>query len=593
VTHPVAEVDTDTGVDRAPAKPARAAGWALLLVAGWLFQTGLRLWLAHGQTLPLAAPDEPAYLIAARVMAGGAPDNFSYSTLYPSGYPLLLTPLFWFSHFAHNPIAAYRAVLDINAPIGALLLPLAYVAGRRLQLSRGQAYGVAFVTALLPAGLFYTEYAMTDAIYPVLVLAWLLATHTWLTGRTARTCYLAAAGSGLLAGYLYAVHSRGLVIVAGYLVVGFLVWKRYIAPRGTLAVAAGGLVVTALPCWLLNKYLASRMYPQGARSLSGEAKLRLDNAHGVILVIEMAFGQLWRFTLDGWGVAAIGFLTAVYVLVRRSVAWDLRIMAGLAVGVTLVIAITAPAALPPDQSQAWAGGRYLDCMITALFIPGCVVLLRAGLDAQICRRLLACAGLIVPLTIVTAIAVYAYAGSSVSTAGFTGGFTFAEPAVLTQNWTSANVLLATVVALGLLALWVAMTVVLPSRYTVTVLAGLGLVSLVAVVQLTSHVSRASESAAADDTTRFISSTGLKAGEQLAIGTGVNWSDWMPQAYQVWWAPLQFFNPAKQGPPAGVSVVELAWPAGQPAQASWPTAPSGWHIVATDGSLGWVAWHSAS
>ena len=592
MTRPLTATDPAEQTRPAPRPPVEW-GWVLLLAGGWLFQTALRLLLAHGQTVPLAAPDEPAYLIAARVFAGGVPDNFSYSTLYPSGYPLLFTPLFWFTHFAHNPVAAYRAVLTINAPIGALLLPLAYLTGRRLRLGRPLAYAVAFVTALLPAGLFYTEYAMTDAIYPVLVLAWLLATHTWLTGRTARTCYLAAAGSGLLAGYLYAVHSRGLVIVAGYLVVGFLVWRRYIAPRGTLAVAAAGLVATALPCWLLNRYLASKMYPSGARSLSGEAKLRLDHVHGVILVIEMAFGQLWRFTLDGWGVSALGLIAAVYVLLRKSSAWDLRIMAGLVVGVTLVIAVTAPAALPPDQSQAWAGGRYLDCMITTLFIPGCVVLLRAGFDAQACRRLLGAAALVVPLAVVTAVAVYAYAGSTVSTAGFTGGFTFAEPAVLTQNWTSASVLVATVGALALLAVWVAMTVVLPSRYTATVLAGLGLVSLVAVVQLTSHVSRAGEATAAADTTSFLSSTGLRPGEQLAIGTGLTWSDWMPQAYQVWWTQLQFFNPATQAPPAGASVVELAWPDGQPAQASWPTAPDGWHIVATDGSLGWVAWRSAS
>jgi hypothetical protein len=558
--------------------------WPLLLVLGWLGQTGLRLWLVRGQTLPLAAPDEPAYLIAARVMAGGVPDNFSYSTLYPSGYPLLFTPLFWFSHFAHNPVAAYRAVLNINAPIGALLLPLAYLTGRRLELGRALAYSVAMVTALLPAALFYTEYAMTDAIYPVLVLAWLLSTHTWLTGRTARACYLAAAGSGLLAGYLWAVHSRGLVIVAGYLVVGLLVGLRYIAPRGTLIVAAGGIFVSAVPCWLLNKYLARRMYPQGARSLSGEAKLRLDNAHGVIHVIELAFGQMWRFTLDGWGVAAIGFVAAVYLLVRAATSWDLRIMAGLATGITLAIAITAPAALPPDQPAVWVSGRYLDCMVTTLFIPGCVVLLRADW-----RQLLAAAALVIPPTIITAVVVYAYAGSSISTAAFGGGFTSAELAVLTQNWTSANVLLATGVTFALLAVWVIGTRL--SRGAV--LGGLGLVSLLAVLQLTSHVSQASESTAAAGTTGFISSTGLKPGEQLAIGTGLNWSDWMPQAYQVWWAPLQFFNPATQGPPPGTSVVEVAWPAGRPAQSSWPTAPSGWHIVATDGELGWVAWRSAA
>jgi hypothetical protein len=113
-----------------------------------------------------------------------------------------------------------------------------------------------------------------------------------------------------------------------------------------------------------------------------------------------------------------------------------------------------------------------------------------------------------------------------------------------------------------------------------------------VLQVTSHVSRASESTAAADTTGFIASTGLHPGEQLVIGYGLSWSDWMPQAYQVWWSQLEFFHPATQAPPPGASVVEVAWPSGQPAQASWPTAPPGWHIVATDGPLGWVAWRHA-
>ena len=59
--------------------------WALLLVAGWLVQAGLRAWLSRAQVVPLATPDESAYLIAARVMSGGVSADFSYSTLYPAG----------------------------------------------------------------------------------------------------------------------------------------------------------------------------------------------------------------------------------------------------------------------------------------------------------------------------------------------------------------------------------------------------------------------------------------------------------------------------------------------------------------------------
>ena len=183
-----------------------ARRWALLVAAGWLLQVGVRAWFSRGQSVPLANPDESAYLIAARVLAGGPATDFSYSTLYQGGYPLLITPVYWFTS---NAVTVYHAVLLINAAVSALLMPLAYVTGRRLGLVRPAAYTVAMVTALLPAGLFYSEYALTDAIYPVLVLGWLLAVHSWLTARSTRGQYAAAAGSALLAGYAYAVHSRG------------------------------------------------------------------------------------------------------------------------------------------------------------------------------------------------------------------------------------------------------------------------------------------------------------------------------------------------------------------------------------------------
>ena len=58
--------------------------WVILLVVGWICQAGLRAWLSRSQVVPLATPDESAYLISARVLAGGLPADFSYSTLYPA-----------------------------------------------------------------------------------------------------------------------------------------------------------------------------------------------------------------------------------------------------------------------------------------------------------------------------------------------------------------------------------------------------------------------------------------------------------------------------------------------------------------------------
>jgi len=565
--------------------------WVVLLVAGWLCQAGLRAWFGRMQVMPLANPDETAYLIAARVLAGGPGANLSGSTLYPGGYPLLITPVYWFTS---NPATVYHAVLMINAAISAAILPLGYLACRRLGLDRPAAYGVATVAALVPAGFFYSQYAMTDAVFPVITLAWLLATHSWLTASSARSRYAAAAGSALLAGFAYMVHSRGLVLLAGYAAVGaFIAWRRP-AARGSVAAAALIALGVAGAAWGLNHYLASAIYPEGARSLSGQMASRLHSVQGTIHALEMAAGQLWRLVLDSWGIAGIGLVAALAVIARRGVRTDLRIMAALAVAVTAAIACTAPAALPSDQSQTWASGRYLDGMIITFFLAGAVVLLRAGW-----RPILGCALCTVVSFVVAAVTVATYAGSSLPTSGFGSAFNFAEPAVLTQNWTQASVLLASAVTLGLLACWVAFALAARRWRAVIPVFGacVAAVSLVAVAQMTSQVSQAS-TVQAQAVNVPVSASGVRPGEQVAVSSDLGWQAWVPLAYQVSWTKLQFFDPASQSPPAGVTVVEMPWPDGQsaqpaqPAQASWPHAPAGWRVVASNQAGGWVLWRKA-
>ena len=575
---------TGTAGERGAGTAGPRRRWVILLVAGWLCQAGLRAWFSRMQVMPLANPDETAYLITARVLAGGPGADLSGSTLYPGGYPLLITPVYWFTS---NPATVYHAVLMINAAISAAILPLGYLACRRLGLDRPVAYGVAAVAALVPAAFFYSQYAITDAVFPVITLAWLLATHSWLTASSARGRYAAAAGSALLAGFAYMVHSRGLVILAGYAAVGaFMAWRRP-AARGSVAAAALTALVTAGAAWSLNRYLASAIYPEGARSLSGQMASSLHSVHGTIQVFEMAAGQLWRLVLDSWGIAGIGLVAALAVVARRGVRTDLRIMAGLSVAVTAVIACTAPAALPSNQSPTWASGRYLDGMIITFFLAGAVVLLRAG-----GRRILGGAACVTALFVLAAVTVAIYAGSSLPTAGFAAAFNFAEPAVLTHNWTQASVLLATAVTLGLLACWVALAFAVRRWRAVVPVFGacVAAVSLVAVTQMTSQVSQAA-TVAAQAVNVPVSASGVRPGEQVAVASDVGWWAWVPLAFQVSWTELQIFNPASQ-PPAGVTVVEMPWPGGQPAQASWPHAPAGWRVVASNQADGWVLWRKA-
>ena len=562
--------------------------WVILLTVGWLVQAGLRVWFSRQQFMPLANPDETAYLVAARVIAGGPGADLSGSTMYQGGYPLLIAPVYWFTS---HPSTVYHAVLVINAVISALVLPLGYVACRRLGLGRPAAYVVATVTALVPAGFFYSQYAMTDAVFPVVTLAWLLATHSWLTASSARVRYAAATGSALLAAFAYAMHSRGLVMLAGLAAVGALIFWRQAAARLSVLAAALTVMVTAAAAWSLNHRISLAIYPEGTRSLSGQIRHRLASVNGVVHVLEMAAGQLWRLVLDSWGIAGIGLVAALLVIFRRDVRNDLRIMAALSVAVTTVIACTAPAALPPDQPQAWASGRYLDGVIIVFFLVGAVVLLRARM-----RDILVCAAVATGLFLLAAVTVAVYIGISVPTAGFGSAFNFAEPAVLTLNWTQASVPLATAVTLVMLAVWIGLAALLRRwragvRFTAVAAAfgvAVAAVSLVALTQMTSHVSPTSSSNA-QAASALMKAGQLRPGDRVAVASSLAWYLWVPQAFEVSWTELEPFTSDGQPLPAGTTVVESGWPAGHPAQAGWPGAPAGWRIVASDQNAGWVVW----
>ena len=588
--------------DRAIDDPLRRK-WplALLLVAGWLVQAGLRAWFSRAQVVPLDNPDETAYLIAARVLGGGPAADFSGATQYQGGYPLLITPVYWFTS---SPTTVYHAVLLINAAVSAAVMPLGYLVCRRLGLGRPAAYGVATVAALLPAGFFYSEYAIADAIFPVVTLAWLLATHSWLAATTPRARYTAAIGAAVLSGYAYAVHSRGLVLLAGFAaVVVFVAWRRP-AARGSVAAAVLTVVVTTGAGWALDRHLAAVLYPEGNRSLTGQLISTLESFYGSIHVAELAGGQLWRLVLDSWGIAGIGLVVAVAVAVRgglsgssalagterRGVPTDLRVMAALSVVITVLIACASTAALGPHQSLTWASGRYLDGMTVTFFLVGGVVLLRAAP-----RPILAFAACVAGLTVVDAVTVSVYAGTSLPTGP---GKTFNDgvPGVLTQDWNQASVLVATAVALALLLLWVLFALLARRMRVLTCVLGAAVaaVSLVAVAQLTAHGSQVDNAwAKAAGIREMAAAGGLKPGEQIAIASNVSGVLRVAQAFEVSSTQVQPFNPFCQPPPAGVTVIDADWPTGQPARASWPEAPAGWRVVASNRLGSWVVWRRST
>jgi hypothetical protein len=120
------------------------------------------------------------------------------------------------------------------------------------------------------------------------------------------------------------------------------------------------------------------------------------------------------------------------------------------------------------------------------------------------------------------------------------------------------------------------------------------VSLVAVAQLTAHGSRADSAwAKAVGIRELAAAGGLKPGEQIAIASNVSGVLRVAQAFEVSSTQVQPFNPFCQPPPAGATVIDAAWPAGQPARASWPDAPAGWRVVAANRFGSWVVWRRSS
>lgn len=570
----------------APASMGRRR-WVLLFVLGWAVQAAVRLWLASGQTMPVATPDESGYLFAARVLTGGPDADMSYGTVYRGGYPLLLTPVLW---IAHDPVSVYRGALVVNALISALMMPLAYLMLRAFQVRRRWSYLFAHVTALLPGVLFFSEFALTDAVLPVVVVGWLLLVHTWLhagrspAGETPRVA-LYGAGASLLVSFAYTSHTRGTillgvhaVLLAAALVFRWRPWRGVAVQTLVLAAAVGAGT-------LLNRSLLPHMYPSGDNDLSGNLVRRVTTQDGWAWMLSLGTGQIWYQAVATGGIAAIGLITVAFVAARRGTPLRQRALALGVLAIVAGIAFATSAALPDEYRIGnYVYGRYLACITPVLFMVGIAVLLRAS------RRTLALvAGSAAVLTLLAACVVQWYAGDRLTRYTFTS-YDFPETSFLTWDWKSFELWHATVAGLALLGLAVA--AVLLRRRGPALLAGLlAAVTLAMSVTATERIARPLVDAEIAHTDlRGI--PGLRGTRSVAIDWNVPWTIRLSQYYWAWWSDGSVFNAQTTPAPRDADMVIMWWPKNVPAERSWPHgAPSGWKVVDSRRTVegDWVAW----
>ncbi|GAA3200933.1 hypothetical protein GCM10010468_13910 [Actinocorallia longicatena] len=518
--------------------------------------------------MPAANPDETGYLFAARVLGGGADADLSGATFYQIGYPLLISPAFWFSD---DPGTVYHLVIGINSLISALIVPLAYVAGLRLALSRATAFWVAQAAALLPASIFFTQFVLTDAILPVVVLAWLLAIHSWLD-RDARGEGAAryAVAASLSAAYAYATHSRGLVIlIAHAALLGFVFAFRWASRRPTL-IAGGVLLGAVAAAYAANLWLQGHTYPDGIKELGNWLSERLTSPDGWAWTISGGLGQIWYLTVATWGLGGVA-LAGAAVALRRAGRPE-RAVAGVTLLTVTGIAFVTIAALPDEHRVGnYVYGRYLACLAPALLVAGFALLAR--------RRLVwASAGLLLGTALIAQI----HAGTRLTRYIFVP-FDFPETSFLTWDWHGFKLWPATAVALLILGA----TALLARRFTAGAVALLCAVGLGADIMATDRIS----DVMTEEMHVSARLDALRPDDKVAVEFDVPWKIRLPQTFAIP-SELGRFTLAKgEQPPPGTTLVLTAWPRDVPADAAWPGRPSGWHPVeARRTTLGdWVAW----
>lgn len=586
---------------------------AAALVAGYLLHVAWRLWLTRGLIAPAAHADEDAYLIAARALAGGpgggTTENEAFRRL---GYPLLISPVYWFTSDAFE---VYRGVRVINALLNSLALPLAYLFARQvLALARPTALAAAFAVASMPAVAFYAEFALTDAVLAPVGLLWLWLAYRWLAAGAARQRLVAALGCGAAAGFVYAVHVRGTVVVFSHLLlVGAAVLLRRTPLRlAALSVGAVALAAALDPALKLAIRGAISTWGRSPKSQTVEAFTTLP---GALRMLAGADGQLWYLGVATLGLGAVGVVSVLLPLLDRAARRTLLARSGVSgssadgdcgtdapapdgsgtdrarwlvlvtlLAATVGIALSSSAALPPPDMRVtyYAYPRYIHFLFPLWFLVGLAALLQAPL-----RRAWLLAGAGAGLTLATGAVVYLRLQSVYGAVYHS--FDGPEIGFLGWRWNAIGVARPTLAALALLAIGVAVTR-WHARSTVAALAGLAVFNGVSMYVITDRISApmvAPQYLA--DTPRLVRDVKLGPGDRVAVSsTQATWYTLFNHMREVHWEKIAVFDHLDEPVPADATVVVAPWRADRP-ELDWNGAEHGFHMIAEDTTHRWAVW----
>ncbi|MGE7435967.1 hypothetical protein [Kitasatospora sp. NPDC001175] len=562
---------------RRTARPA--ARWSTVLTL-YLTEVAFRLFLIRHRVVPRVHPDEDAYLVLARALAGGRATASPAGVVVPGGYSLLVAPAL---ALAHDPATAYRLVLAVNALVAASVLPLGLLALRRTGVADLPALAVAGTASLLPPAVFYSQFALTDAILPALLLGWLLCLHSLLRDGPLRRRTAGGAGLGLLAGYAISVHDRGVVLAVVTAGVLLLALVRGWTPRAATLLAGAALGASATAAVLLARYLQDRFSDAPPSSVGSQALTGMLNTALLDRTCGRVLGQLWYLTVSTWGIGGIGFTACAALLMQRHIPLAERVVAAVILITPVLVAGGAATALPEDHrldDNVYA--RYLSLFAPALFLVGSAALHRLPRPSLL-RHTAATVGLVG----LCGSGVLVLAGHRLRTEQFLL-WALPDSSFLAGDWHAFHLLRSTAAALAVLALSVG-PVAAPGRRAVPyVTAALAVWAVTATCVITVRVSQPGLEPRWP-VTGFPRAAGLRPDDLVALSSSLPRAVQCAQAFQIDRGRVWYVDFARQSAPSEANVAVLPTPRHGPPTASWPRAPRGWSVVRSDPANRLVVW----
>jgi hypothetical protein len=531
-------------------------------LVGYAAHVCWRLWLLRYVPVVVAHADEDRYLLIARSLAGG-PGGFGNDTeaFRRLGYPLILTPIYYFTE---DPFRVHNIAQMVGAFINALAFPLAYLFARRvLSTGRWLSLGMAFVAAVLPAIVYYSQFVLTDVMFAPIGLAWLLLIHGWLAGRTSASRLAAGIGAGLVVGFAFVVHVRGTVMLGVHLGLVLLV---IVAKRGkrAWALASAGAAIAATFIDFFAKQALGTSMVHGGQEPNNQMLAALTDALHFVRTLTDATGQLWYLAVATGGLGAVGLVVAWRAL-RGPGDFVHRTMLGTILVTTVLISLASASALQLDNRVSnHAYFRYIAFLAPVWAMIGIAALVQAGLRDRV--RLIGAASAVIGVTLFVVLA-------RISSTEWFHPFDTPESSAMTGSWDQFRPFKATIVAFVLLALWLIRKTWIPMA-VVVVVSALAMVSInVNAIQPMSELEYIPGS-------RLVQDLGIDADDVVQTAEQVDMGSQLNFEREIFWQRLTSFDAEGGRPDSATTVVIAPW-------YPFPTEDQE-DVVHWDGtSLGWT------